>query len=248
MSESNWIDELIADRSVRKYVAYAGEVEFRKASEADNIGRAVRFRLVPLPENQGKAHPFSKFTRRRKGKTGSRFEASFAQIDGPMELMLEIVLLNWASNPQGDTVDFLLDQAAEHHPFMGCTRSSKETAGTRFMVTVIEKDDSEQLIREEKQERLERARKTGRSQTLSNVARIMTKNTRFWDWLKETVEDTDWKTQDADDWLKSTLGIISKADLDSEGPEAVKPIVAFHRIRQAFVDWQEINGYGDDQQ
>ena len=75
----------------------------------------------------------------------------------------------------------------------------------------------------------------------------MTKNPRFHEWLREYEEDTDWNTKDADDWLKATLGITSKADLDSDGPEAVKAITAFHKIRRRFVDWREERGFETEQ-
>jgi hypothetical protein len=240
---SHWIDDLIALRSVRKYVAYAGELEFMRASESDSAGRTVRFRLVRPPEQQSHAHPFAKCTRRRRGKGGSRFEVGFAAVDSGQEMLLEVTLLNWSSTPQGDWVDFALDFAADKHPFMGCSRASKEVPGTRWMATFVEKDDSEVLINQEKVARLEQTRRTGRGQTLSNVARMLTKHPRFHEWLREYEEDTDWNTQAADDWLKTTIGIQSKADLDNDGPEAVKAIAAFHRIRTKFVEWQETQGY-----
>jgi hypothetical protein len=240
---SNWIDALVADKSTRKYIAYAGELEFMRASENDSAGRTVRFRLVRTPEQQGKAHPFAAATRRRRGKGGTRYEVGMAAIVGGAEMLIEVVLLNWSSTPQGDWVDLGLDFETDRHPFMGCTRASKDTPGTRWMGTFVEKDDSDALINQEKQERLETIRKTGRNQTLSNVARVMTKNPRFHEWLREYEEDTDWNTKDADDWLKATLGIMSKTALDSDGPEAVKAIAGFHKIRTKFVEWQEAQGY-----
>lgn len=240
---SNWIDDLVADKSTAKYILYAGELEFMRASENDSAGRTVRFRLVRPPEQQGTAHPFAKATRRRRGKGGTRFEVGLAAIDGRAEMLVEVTLLNWSSTPQGDWVDLALSYEPDRHPFMDCTRASKETPGTRWMGTFVEKDDSEALINQGKAERLEHTRKTGRNQTLSNVARVMTKNSRFHEWLREFEEDVSWNTKDADDWLKATLGITSKADLDSDGPEAVKAIAAFHKIRQHFVDWQEAQGF-----
>jgi hypothetical protein len=241
---SNWIDDLIKDKSVRKYIVYAGALEFMRAAESDSSGRTVRFRLVRTPEQQGTAHPFAKCTRRRRGKGGSRFEVGLAALNGSQEMLIEVVLLNWSSTPSGDWVDLGLDFAADKHPFMWCTRATKETPGTQWMATFVEKDDGDALINQEKQERLEHVRKTGRNQTLSNVARLMTKNPRFHEWLREFEEDVAWSIKDADDWLKATLGITSKADLDdAESPEGYKAIGAFHRIRQKFVEWQEERGY-----
>lgn len=243
----SWIDSLVNERSnaAQRYTAWAGEAEFMAAQEVDSTGRTVKLRIIGRPEDQGKANPFAKFTRKRRGKAGSRFEASFAPIAGGDSFMLEVMLLNWQSGPQGDSVVFLLNQEATHHPFMGCTRGSKDAPGTRWMVVAIEVDDSQELIEQGKQEQLEHTRRTGREQHLSNAARLFTKNPQFWAFLCEVyVGDCD-STAAADEALKSILGIESKSELDSEAPEGVTKIAAFHRLRIAFVEWSERNGISE---
>lgn len=242
----SWIDSLVNERSspIQRHTAWIGQVEFMAAQEVDSTGRTVKLRLIGVPEDQGKAHPFSKFTRKRRGKAGSRFEASFAAIEGDQQLMLEVMLLNWQSNPQGDTVVFLLNQESAQHPFMGCTRGGKDAPGTRWMVVAVEIDDSQELVQQGKTEQLEQTRRSGREQHLSNAARLLTKNPTFWQFLSEGVDGSggDWTTTRADEWLKNIVGINSKAELDSDAPESVEKIVAFHRLRQGFVDFQERNG------
>lgn len=246
----SWIDDVVSHSSVAQKVAYAGEVEFLKAAEDDSAGRTVRLRLIQDP---GAAHPFSKFTRKRRAQLGTRFHVAFAQIDGPHETMLEMALLNWASNPQGQNVTLQLNSEAERHPFIWCKRGSKDASGTRWMITAVEIDDSEQLIEQERRERAERAERTGNRQTLSNVARLLTKNPTFWRWITEidgveflegtgihTAEKAN--TEKADTWLKQTLGISSKSDLDGDGPETTQKVVMFHKLRNRFVDWQADQG------
>lgn len=255
----SWIDELLDEMDEEKAaktkpsmaIAFAGEVEFNKATEADNSGRTVRFRIVIHPEEVERRHPFESFTRKRRGHAGSRFEASFNEIDGNREFMLELMLLNWVANPRGEFVDFSLTFEAPTHPFMGCTRGSKDAPGTRFMMVAVEINDDQAIVQELRAEQEEHSRRTGRPQHLSNAARIMTKNPRLWEWLHETEGtpaqggevNAEWDTYTADAWLKEHLGIASKADLDSDGPEAVAAIVKFHRLRTRFVEWQCDNGY-----
>jgi hypothetical protein len=245
-----WIDELLAEMDEEEAgkvkpsikVCFAGEVEFNKATEADNSGRTVRFRIIRHPEEVDRRHPFESFTRKRRGHAGSRFEASFSEIEGNREFMMELMLLNWAANPRGEFVDFSLTFEAPTHPFMGCTRGSKDAPGTRFMMVAVEVNDDQAIVQEMRTEQEEHSRRTGRPQHLSNAARIMTKNERFHEWIEElTGKFVD--TVIADTWLKAELGIASKADLDTNGPEALAAIVKFHKVRERFLDWQDANGY-----
>lgn len=240
---SQWIDDLsLKDVRAASTVAFAGEVEFSSARETDSGGRTVQLRLVRTPEDVSKAHPFSRFTRRRRGKGGSRFEASFAMIDGNDERMEELVLLNWTSNPRGDFVDFLVSNEAAQHPFMGCSRPSKDAPGTRWMMIAVERDDDEQIVRQGAAEQLERQRRTGKVQHLSNVARIMTKNERFWEFLSESMAACN-NEAIADRLLKEFCRIESKAELDTQGPEGIRKIASFHKLRALFIEWQEAEGY-----
>ena len=246
----SWIDQLIdEDPSLKdkvttaKYIAHCSEVEFAGASESDTAGRRVKFRLIRPPEELGKVNPFALHTRRRKGHVGTRFDVAFAEIAGAKELMLETWLADWSDSPKGSTISLALNTEATVHPFMYDRRVSKEQAGTRYMATFVERSDDESVVVQEKAERAEQAHRTGRSQTLSNVARLLTKNQRFRDWLRETVADQDWSIANADGWIKHEIGIDSKAELDDERtPESVAKIVKFHRLRTSFVDWQDAQG------
>lgn len=244
LSRDLWLDEL-ASASVRTKVAFSGELEFAGATEDDRTGRVVKFRLVRAPEDAAQAHPFAVHTRRRRGHAGTRFEASFVELDGKMEGMYEVMLLNWGDGPQGATVTLLLNYETNAHPFLWCSRASKDSAGTRFMCVFVEVNDDDEIVDQERRERVEAAHKAGKApQKLSNVAAQIIKNPRFHEWLRETQpEDTEWTVRKADAWLKHMLGVDSKADLDKEGPEHVAPVAKFHRMRAAFVEWQTAAGY-----
>lgn len=235
---TSWIDSLVSPHT-KGQIAFTGELEFAAASEDDRTGRTVRFRLVRRPEDMLAAHPFSKYTRRRRGHAGTRFESVLTEVDGDLQVSCEMMLLNWADGPQGATVVFLLDYALDDHPFMSCTRHTKDAAGTRFMAVLLEVDDDNTIVDQEKRERVESRYK----QTLSNAAAVMTKNPRFHTWLREVQEDREWDAALADAWLKETIGIESKTELDREDGESVRAIAAFHKLRNAFLDWQVAEGY-----
>lgn len=242
---SDWINELTNEvaPSAKILIAWSGEVEFVKAAEDDSAGRTLKLKLIRPPEGQ---HPFAQFTRRRRGQAGTRFNVAFAEIGGVQELMVELMLLNWAAGPRGEQVTFEVNAPDISHPFLHCRRASKDTPGTRWMITVVEIDDSEQAVQQEKQELVERAERIGNSQKLSNVARLLTKNENFHRFLRDTEDaEVEWNVDIADEWLKARCGIDSKAELDSSGPEAVRPIVAFHKTRTRFVSWQEDQGLMD---
>lgn len=245
---STWIEDVVSKSPSRAIIALALEIEYCGATDSDTAGRRVKFRIVLPPEDIGATHPFAKFTRRRRGQVGTRFEASFAGIDHPQELMIELQLCNWTTTPKGAFVEFQISYEPDKHPFMGFARASATAAGTRWMMTCVEKDDSETIVNQVKAELAERSHRAGRRQTMSNVARYLTKNVRFHSFLDEYVAGG-WylaNTPDiasADAWLKRALGVASKADLDGDGPEAVAAIVKFDKVREFFVAWQEANGY-----
>lgn len=245
---SNWIEDVVAHSPSRNIIALAAEIEYCGASDSDTAGRRVKFRIVLPPEDVGATHPFAKFTRRRRGHVGTRFEASFAGIDHKQELMMEVQLCNWTTTPKGAYVEFQISYDLDTHPFMGFARATATAAGTRWMMTCVEKDDSEAIVNQTKAELAERSSRAGRRQTMSNVARYLTKNPRFYAFLDEYTDPGLWRTDtsaidNADTWLKRALGINSKADLDGEGPEAVAAIKRFDTLRAFFVEWQERSGY-----
>jgi hypothetical protein len=237
-----WIEDLMS--STRAHRAFTGEVEFTGASEDDRTGRTVQFRLVRKPDELLTAHPFSTFTRRRRGHAGTRFEAVFSAIaDEPWTVSCEVMLLNWADGPAGATVKFLLDFALDDHPFLKCVRRTKDSAGSGFMLVLMEIDDDQTIVNQEQRDRVERRSK----QKLSNVAAMIVKHPRFHEWLREVrfgpseTIDGPINTKIADTWLKDTISIDSKADLDND--ENVKQIAAFLKLKAAFVEWQELQGY-----
>lgn len=218
-------------------VAYKGELEFCGASESDNGGRTVRFRLIRDPGE----HPFAKFTRKRGKRAGTIFAGAITRVkDASVAYNDEVMLAGWADGPQGATVTFWLSTEEARHPFLGCIRSSSQIAGDRFTAAFVELADDGTAVEQEAAERHERAAQTGKYQYLSNVAALFIKNPRFHDWLREIMDPRDWTTDLADKWLKHHLKIDSKSELDD--PKNADAIAGFIRLKNKFVDWQQSQG------
>ena len=226
-------------------ISFKGELEFAGASEDDKLGRVVKFRIVKRPEDIGLAHPFATGRRRKAKAPGTRFFGSFASVQsGEVMHFGEVMLLGWADGPGGSTVSFILDTETEKHPFIGYTRASRGSAGSRFMAALAEMSDDEQPINEAKREAVEgpvAAEKPAKAhhQTLSNYAALMSKDARFHDWLREHVRSCDWTPEEADNWIKGVCRIESKRELDSPGDACDR----FHRlVRRPYSDWLDEQG------
>lgn len=229
----NWIDDVVSPH-VKDRIAWMGALEFTGATEDDKTGRTVQFRIIRKPEEMHSAHPFSRYTRRRRGHAGTRFGSVFSSGE-EAAMSGEVMLLNWADGPSGATVKFLLDSELGQHPFLHCTRRSAEGAGDTFMAVLMELDDDDEVINQTKRERYEKTQ-----QKLSNVAAMMAKHNRFHEWLRETVGDEPWEAAGANEWLKRELGISSKAELDGKNRDAIRK---FEKIRAKYGDWLTSNHY-----
>jgi hypothetical protein len=219
---NDWLEDMVSTSPAARHVAWAGELSFAGARDDDRAGRTVRFNIVVAPEDVGKANPFSGYTRRRAGHAGTRFQASFAAIDGAFEWMDEVMLLGWSDGPKGSSVTFMLSPTEGRHPFFQFERGT-----ACFMVTLIEISDDETPV-----DQVKRARVEGGGQKVSNAAAQVIKNPVYWDWMQVG------GTTDADIELKRHLDIKSKAELDRD-PEAVK---RFRAHMDEFVSWQKAEG------
>lgn len=222
-------------------IAWAGEMEFCGATESDNGGRTVRFKLLRDPADLDLAHPFAKFTRKRGKRAGTIFTVAITRVSNAEVVYSdEAMLAGWADGPQGATVTMWLSQDEPRHPFLGCARGTAQSPGDRFTAAFVELGDDGAAVDQEAAERHERAAQTGKYQHLSNVAALFCKNPRFHDFLRDKFEMRDWTAATADGWLKAMLKIDSKSELDD--PKNREPIAKFVRIKELFVFWQQDRG------
>lgn len=238
------INDIISP-NVKDRIAWQGALAFNGASEDDRTGRTVQFFLLREGEDLLSAHPFARYTRRRRGHAGTRFHAVFSPVGGGEPIGGEVMLLNWGDGPGGATVKFLLGADDEDHPFMNCTRRSKDGSADTFMGVLLELDDDDEVINQAKRERYEAAQ-----QKLSNVAAMMVKHPHFHAWLNETANfpslpkvegnpcgpggEALFTAEFANEWLKETLGISSKSELDGKNKAAQHK---FLKLRAAYNEW-----------
>jgi hypothetical protein len=60
------------------------------------------------------------------------------------------MLLNWSESKHGRTVVFLLDEESDQHPMKKFTTKRGRRAGTRFALVLVEINDDETPVTQEK--------------------------------------------------------------------------------------------------
>jgi hypothetical protein len=193
-------------------------------------------------------NPFERFTKRRKGKAGTRFmmvcQLIIDKADGMRQMIYEdeVMLAGWNDSQQkGHTVKFWLSADHMGHPFEGISRTST------LIASLVELDDDDEPIDQNMRDRVERQGKLP-SERVSYVAAMLCKSEGLWEYIKEQGE---WEEaeigSEADTarvggyhdvaryWMLMKLGIKSRAELDKD-PELAE---RFHNeIRRPFLDWQ----------
>lgn len=223
-------------------VAWKGELILAAATWADNAGHKVKFKIVGGKEGP---NPFKYFTKRRKGKAGTRFNAVLVHVwddrSGDVEerykVECELMLANWQdSSASGHSVEFWCPPPDEGmHVFEGFERNKDS-----FMAALVELDDDEEPIDQSARAVVEEAEKSPqrRSQRLSQVAALMCQNRSFLEYIVRDEPGHPYlpTKEQAADWMRKQLGIGSRSELDRNPAVAAR----FHeQIRKPFVTWQE---------
>lgn len=223
-------------------LAWAGELVLLEAKWTDKDGYTVKLKIAT--PNEARPNPFKEFTKRRGGKVGTVFYASMRNVqEGGAGYDGELMLLGWGdTNSQGYTVAFQLADVGEHHPFKGCARGLSS-----WMVALAEVSDEGKAVDQAQRERVEKQTPGRKQQTLSSVAAMLCANPRFWQWINDTQLGSAvprvFTVYQAADWMRDTLGVDSRRDLDTMDGKAKM----FHeKIRLPFVEWDE-RGSGQTQ-
>lgn len=222
---------------IKNLVAWQGSVTLKRAQWDSANGYTVQFGL-PDPEETDKANPFKRFTKMRKGKVGTRFEAIiFDTAPEPAQVYNDGAMLKgWTDSNTGHAVSFwLANVEGGDHPMA----SYKE--GDTFAIALVELSDEDAPIDQAKRERaesaaeqLERPKKHG--QLVSQGCAMVCGNPDFWEFLTSTGNfDPPVKSAlEAATIVRELIGIVSRRELD-ENPKAA---LVWHGIRRKFVDWQ----------
>jgi len=215
-------------------IAYKSDsVKLEKAQWDTTYGMWVTFELPQSDAAIKQAHPFKKFTKRRKDRTGTRFAAVFYTMDEISAYQDDVMLKGWSDGTSGWKVSFYVNADDEgFHPFMSFDK------GHEFALAMVELDDDNEAINQTKVERLEAAKEGRKSPRLSNYAAQLCRTPEFiryiGDRCGEQPSSPEHSEQFAAEWLRKTLKIASRRELDTDGEAAT----CFHkRIREPYNMW-----------
>ena len=220
--------------------AFTARVTMHSAAWGDETGSVVTFKLPMSKDTEDERNPFHGFTKRRKGRAGTRFMMVCLLGVGDTRQPLyqdEVMLAGWNDSQQnGHTAKFWICNDGMGHPFEGVSRKSD------LMLSLVELDDDNEAIDQKMRERVEKQVKYP-SERLSYVAAMLCKNPSFWEFInEETKQSEDFLTKavaneaDAKEWIYQRCGILSRAELDLGGQAAV----TFDGIRKAFTEVLEV--------
>jgi hypothetical protein len=226
-------------------IAWSGRVTMARADWGDRDGSTVTFKL-PMDETaEEQRNPFHAFTKRRKGRAGTRFMmACHTAREGIRHALYEdeAMLAGWNdSQTAGHTVKLWLCGDVLGHPFDGIDRKEP------LIISLAELDDDQEIIDQKVRDRVEAQQKRP-AERLSYVAAMLCKNEGFHTWIAqdERVKQIQreylperlpvpWE-EIATEWIYRALTIKSRSELDKDPVLAEK----FHRcIRKPFLKWQE---------
>lgn len=222
-------------------VVYADDATLEKVIWDNLWGQYIFLKLEQKPGDKYGAHPFKKFTKMRKGKVGTRFGAVFSLSNGDIFYNDEVMLKNWADGASGWTLHLWVSPDKDgFHPFMDV--DNKDV----FALAMVELDDDNVAIDQDKRDRVEAAPKTRRERTLSNYAAQLCRNKTFWEfattqkglWPKdyEALADQGFENLLAV-WMRNYLGIKSRSELDTDRHVADQ----FHAdIRRPYARWNAL--------
>lgn len=139
-------------------IAWQGTVEILNAQWSLDSGRTVELRLCG--EAYDRVHPFKRFQQRRNGRVGTRFQAAFSRVDSGQEVLaMEVMLAAWKdSSSIGQSITLWLDNEVETHPFCGCNRRKAGSPGDMFALILVELNDDDTPINQERREHVSEPR------------------------------------------------------------------------------------------
>jgi len=220
-------------------VAFAGDVTLEKAVWDNLWGQYIFLKLSQQKDEIKTANPFKKFTKMRKGKVGTRFHAVFSLSSGDIFYEDEVMLKNWGDGSSGWTLQLWVSPDKDgFHPFMDAEALDRDDKVV-FALAMVELDDDNTAIDQDKRDRVERAPKTRRQRTLSNYAAQLCREPLFIRYIGDKYgQQPEGKAEIwAAAWMRSYLGIESRAQLDSDRYVADQ----FHAdIRRPFAKWNAL--------
>lgn len=146
----------------------------------------------------------------------------------------EVQFCGWADNhTSGPRVTFWLADGDQLSFFRALTTKKGGRAGQRFYMTLVEIQDDERPVDQEKRRQIEEATRGG---PLSKHAAMLCRDEAFRRWLAEMeqMDASDVTEEIAADWIRGQCGVESRAELDHNVGAAQK----YHNlVREPFIEW-----------
>lgn len=217
-------------------IAWTGIVTMHSAAWGDEAGSTVTFKL-PMNDTGESRNPFHDFTKRRKGRAGTRFVMCVTHVEESAKTIYrdEVMLAGWNDSQQnGHTVKMWICNDGMGHPFEGISRK------VELALALTELDDDNTAIDQKMRERVESQVATGK-QKLSNVAAMFCRTETFWTFTQDiplAIHPSAFDEESAKQWIYQECGISSRAELDSHAQAAQ----LFHdNIRKPYEKWHTEN-------
>ena len=225
-------------------VAFAGTTVLEKAIWDNVWGMYIQLKLEQRAHEKTTANPFKRFTKMRKGKVGTRFHAVFVNSrehtenpDFPPFYSDDVMLKSWGDGTTGWTLHlWVMPDCDGFHPWMHIDNK------TEYALAMVELDDDEEAIDQDKRDRVVAGPKQRSEYTLSNYAAGLCRSPRFREWVRRYQEGSpefvgiDMTDEQAAIWLRDRLHIKSRSELDTN--EDVARL--FHQsIRKPYAAWSD---------
>ena len=218
---------------MKNIVAWQGVARLKKAQWDTANGYTVQFAL-PDPDGEDKSNPFKRFTKMRKGRVGTQFEAIiFETIESPAQVYNDGAMLKgWTDSNTGQTVSFWLANVdGGEHPLAAYTE------GTDFAIALVELTEDSAPIDQDKRERAEEVAagpKPRHQQTPAEGCALVCNNPIFWSFVTDELGLPCWSKEGAADAVRALLGISSRRELNESAERAEE----WDKVRRRFVEWQ----------
>jgi hypothetical protein len=218
-------------------LAYSARVTMHSAAWGDETGSVVTFKLPMTKDAEDVRNPFHSFTKRRKGRAGTRF-MMVCHTAGEVRHALyedEVMLAGWNDSQQnGHTAKLWIASDAMGHPFEGVGRKQE------LIISLVELDDDNEPIDQKMRDRVEKQGIHPQSR-LSYAAVMLCKNDMFWQWCRESdytlAGNPIVDEESAKLWIYLMCRIESRAELND--PEKTIAISKFEEILRDFTAAQE---------
>ena len=203
-------------------IAYEGIVMLDKATWDTAFGMYASFKMDQPPQLKEASNPFKKFTQMRRGRVGTIFESVFNSTDeSGIAFADEVMLKGWSDGTTGWKVPFWFKEDITGHPFLGVEKD------TEYALVLVEMDDESAPINQKKRDRVEHGTKRTSVTTLSNYAAQLCREPAFMRYLGmvhgvkclPSASEAE-RAHTAATWVRTRLGIESRAELDSNSAVA----------------------------